>query len=116
VPGGTPGCRATRISLSATAQDSSGTELAARSDRHGQGSGWLDDAQRGDTRGWDPKSSRDIRAAKAAAAGPGAARALTGEFHISGPTVVRALRMLRQDGWIETPKGKGSFVRGHPAR
>jgi GntR family transcriptional regulator len=29
--------------------------------------------------------------------------------------VVRALRVLRQDGWIETQQGKGSFVRGRPA-
>jgi DNA-binding GntR family transcriptional regulator len=28
---------------------------------------------------------------------------------------VRALRVLRQDGWIETQQGKGSFVRGRPA-
>jgi GntR family transcriptional regulator len=29
--------------------------------------------------------------------------------------VVRALRVLRQEGWIETQQGKGSFVRGRPA-
>ena len=29
--------------------------------------------------------------------------------------MVRALRVLRQDGWIETQQGKGSFVRGRPA-
>ena len=40
---------------------------------------------------------------------------LTGEFQIARPTVVRALRVLRQDGWIETQQGKGSFVRGRPA-
>jgi DNA-binding GntR family transcriptional regulator len=28
---------------------------------------------------------------------------------------VRALRVLRGDGWIETQQGKGSFVRGRPA-
>lgn len=40
---------------------------------------------------------------------------LSGEFQIARPTVVRALRVLRQDGWIETQQGKGSFVRGRPA-
>jgi GntR family transcriptional regulator len=40
---------------------------------------------------------------------------LSEEFHIARPTVVRALRVLRQDGWIETQQGKGSFVRGRPA-
>ena len=40
---------------------------------------------------------------------------LSGEFAIARPTVVRALRVLRQEGWIETQQGKGSFVRGRPA-
>ena len=40
---------------------------------------------------------------------------LSEEFHIARPTVVRALRVLREDGWIETQQGKGSFVRGRPA-
>ena len=40
---------------------------------------------------------------------------LSDEFQIARPTVVRALRVLRQDGWIETQQGKGSFVRGRPA-
>jgi GntR family transcriptional regulator len=40
---------------------------------------------------------------------------LSDEFHIARPTVVRALRVLRDDGWIETQQGKGSFVRGRPA-
>jgi DNA-binding GntR family transcriptional regulator len=40
---------------------------------------------------------------------------LSEEFQIARPTVVRALRVLRQDGWIETQQGKGSFVRGRPA-
>jgi len=40
---------------------------------------------------------------------------LVGEFGVSRPTVVRALATLRQDGWIETEQGKGSFVRGRPA-
>src|SRR5260370_32900514 len=40
---------------------------------------------------------------------------LSDEFQIARPTVVRALRVLRQDGWIETQQGKGSFGRGRPA-
>jgi DNA-binding GntR family transcriptional regulator len=40
---------------------------------------------------------------------------LSEEFKIARPTVVRALRVLRQEGWIETQQGKGSFVRGRPA-
>jgi GntR family transcriptional regulator len=40
---------------------------------------------------------------------------LVGEFGVSRPTVVRALATLRQDGWIDTEQGKGSFVRGRPA-
>lgn len=40
---------------------------------------------------------------------------LVGEFAVSRPTVVKALAVLRQDGWIETQQGKGSFVRGRPA-
>jgi DNA-binding GntR family transcriptional regulator len=40
---------------------------------------------------------------------------LSGEFAIARPTVVRALRVLRQEGWINTQQGKGSFVRGRPA-
>ncbi len=40
---------------------------------------------------------------------------LSEEFQIARPTVVRALRVLRDDGWIETQQGKGSFVRGRPA-
>jgi len=40
---------------------------------------------------------------------------LSDEFSIARPTVVRALRVLRADGWIETQQGKGSFVRGRPA-
>src|SRR5712664_3940568 len=40
---------------------------------------------------------------------------LSDEFRIARPTVVRALRVLRADGWIETQQGKGSFVRGRPA-
>jgi GntR family transcriptional regulator len=37
---------------------------------------------------------------------------LAREFGVSRPTVIEALRALRQDGWIETQPGRGSFVRG----
>src|SRR5712691_4070294 len=40
---------------------------------------------------------------------------LSAEFGIARPTVVRALRVLRQEGWIDTQQGKGSFERGRPA-
>jgi GntR family transcriptional regulator len=40
---------------------------------------------------------------------------LSEEFQLTRATVVRALRVLREDGWIETQQGKGSFVRGRPA-
>jgi len=40
---------------------------------------------------------------------------LVAEFGISRPTIVRALAALRQDGWIDTQQGKGSFVRGRHA-
>jgi DNA-binding GntR family transcriptional regulator len=40
---------------------------------------------------------------------------LVEEFGVSRPTIVRALLTLRQEGWIETQQGKGSFVRGRPA-
>src|SRR6266568_565096 len=40
---------------------------------------------------------------------------LVTEFGVSRPTIVRALSALRQDGWIDTQQGKGSFVRGRPA-
>src|SRR5260370_42505305 len=40
---------------------------------------------------------------------------LSGEFSTARPTVVRALRELRQAGWIDTQQGKGSFVRGRSA-
>jgi DNA-binding GntR family transcriptional regulator len=36
-------------------------------------------------------------------------------FGLSRPTIVKALSELRQDGWIDTQQGKGSFVRGRPA-
>jgi DNA-binding GntR family transcriptional regulator len=40
---------------------------------------------------------------------------LSAEFGTARPTVVRALRVLRTEGWIDTQQGKGSFVRGRPA-
>ncbi len=40
---------------------------------------------------------------------------LVSEFGVSRPTIVKALSALRQDGWIDTQQGKGSFVRGRPA-
>jgi DNA-binding GntR family transcriptional regulator len=40
---------------------------------------------------------------------------LSAEFGTARPTVVRALRELRQAEWIDTQQGKGSFVRGRPA-
>ncbi|MGI5161523.1 GntR family transcriptional regulator [Microbispora sp. CA-102843] len=40
---------------------------------------------------------------------------LINEFGVSRPTVVAALRMLREQGWIESQQGKGRFVRGRPA-
>ena len=40
---------------------------------------------------------------------------LVTEFAVSRPTIVKALSALRQEGWIDTQQGKGSFVRGRPA-
>ena len=40
---------------------------------------------------------------------------LVSDFGVSRPTIVKALSSLRQDGWIDTQQGKGSFVRGRPA-
>jgi DNA-binding GntR family transcriptional regulator len=40
---------------------------------------------------------------------------LTDEFELSRPTIVKALSELRNEGWIDTQQGKGSFVRGRPA-
>ncbi|MFF0243401.1 GntR family transcriptional regulator [Streptosporangium sandarakinum] len=37
------------------------------------------------------------------------------EFGVSRPTVVAALRVLHEQGWIESQQGKGRFVRGRPA-
>ncbi|PWK41670.1 GntR family transcriptional regulator [Actinoplanes xinjiangensis] len=40
---------------------------------------------------------------------------LMAEFDTSRPTVVRALGILQQDGWIESQQGKGRFVKGRPS-
>jgi len=40
---------------------------------------------------------------------------LVEDFGVSRPTIVKSLSVLRQDGWIDTQQGRGSFVRGRPA-
>ncbi|URN01658.1 GntR family transcriptional regulator [Actinomadura madurae] len=40
---------------------------------------------------------------------------LVREFAVGRTTVVRALQMLQQDGWIIREHGRGSFVKGRPA-
>jgi DNA-binding GntR family transcriptional regulator len=40
---------------------------------------------------------------------------LVREFAVGRTTVVRALQMLQQDGWISREHGRGSFVKGRPA-
>jgi GntR family transcriptional regulator len=40
--------------------------------------------------------------------------ALVREYAAGRSTVVRALQMLQQDGWITREHGRGSFVRGRP--
>lgn len=40
---------------------------------------------------------------------------LTAEFGAARPTVVRALGILQQDGWIESEQGKGRYVRSRGA-
>ncbi|ACY95654.1 GntR family transcriptional regulator [Thermomonospora curvata] len=40
---------------------------------------------------------------------------LVREFAVGRTTVVRALQMLQQDGWIVREHGRGSFVKGRPA-
>ncbi|WP_346044673.1 GntR family transcriptional regulator [Actinomadura chokoriensis] len=40
---------------------------------------------------------------------------LVREFAVGRTTVVRALQMLQQDGWITREHGRGSFVKGRPA-
>src|SRR5215216_4476434 len=39
---------------------------------------------------------------------------LAAEFAVSRPTVLKALGILRQDGWIDSQQGRGHFVRGRP--
>ncbi|MEU7862095.1 GntR family transcriptional regulator [Nonomuraea sp. NPDC049141] len=39
---------------------------------------------------------------------------LMAEFGMARPTVVKALGVLRDQGWIATHQGKGRFVRGRP--
>lgn len=39
---------------------------------------------------------------------------LVREFAVGRTTVVRALHMLQQDGWITREHGRGSFVKGRP--
>ncbi|WUI04285.1 GntR family transcriptional regulator [Spirillospora sp. NBC_00431] len=39
---------------------------------------------------------------------------LVREFAVGRTTVVRALQMLQQDGWITREHGRGSFVKGRP--
>ncbi|MFI9767376.1 GntR family transcriptional regulator [Streptomyces sp. NPDC052415] len=36
-------------------------------------------------------------------------------FGVSRPTVVRALELLKRDGWLESRQGYGTIVRGRPA-
>jgi DNA-binding GntR family transcriptional regulator len=40
---------------------------------------------------------------------------LVADFGVSRPTIVKSLSALRQEGWIDTQQGRGSFVRGRPA-
>lgn len=39
---------------------------------------------------------------------------LSAEFGVARPTVLKALAILKQDGWIESHQGRASFVRGQP--
>jgi DNA-binding GntR family transcriptional regulator len=41
---------------------------------------------------------------------------LVREFAMGRTTVVRALQILQRDGWIDREHGRGSFVKGRPAR
>ncbi|MFE6177881.1 GntR family transcriptional regulator [Streptomyces sp. NPDC056464] len=40
---------------------------------------------------------------------------LVQSFGMSRPTVVRALELLKRDGWLESRQGYGTIVRGRPA-
>lgn len=39
---------------------------------------------------------------------------LTTEFDVSRATVVRALQLLKADGWVESHQGRGTYVRSQP--
>lgn len=39
---------------------------------------------------------------------------LTAEFGVSRATVVRALQLLKADGWVESHQGRGTYVRAAP--
>jgi len=41
---------------------------------------------------------------------------LAQEYGMSRPTVVRALELLKRDGWLESRQGDGTYSRGRPAR
>lgn len=41
---------------------------------------------------------------------------LVREFAVGRTTIVRALQMLQQDGWIDREHGRGSFVKGRPSK
>lgn len=40
---------------------------------------------------------------------------LGAEFDVSRATVVRALQLLKADGWVESQQGRGTYVRAEPA-
>lgn len=40
---------------------------------------------------------------------------LTKEFGVSRTTVIRAVQILKQEGWVDSQQGTGRFVRGRPA-
>lgn len=41
---------------------------------------------------------------------------LAAEYGMSRPTVVRALELLKRDGWLESRQGDGTYSRGRPER
>jgi GntR family transcriptional regulator len=40
---------------------------------------------------------------------------MTKEFGVSRTTVIRAVQILKQEGWVDSQQGTGRFVRGRPA-
>lgn len=40
---------------------------------------------------------------------------LTREFGVSRTTVIRAVQLLKQEGWVDSQQGTGRFVRGRPS-